>query len=168
MVVDVPSGALTPLPAGAPDTGKISGHLCWIGDTGRILFTGAPGVAASEEDRRGLYDVAPGDAAARHVVAGEPFNHVAASDDGQFFIVDNYRSLHVVVGSIATGDRRVLCASQTRQGRPQHTHVHPYMTPDNRHVIFNSNVTGVSQVYVARIPEGFLAQLQEGADTGAR
>jgi len=33
------------------------------------------------------------------------------------------------------------------------------MTPDNKFVIFNSIVTGVPQVYAARIPEGFLTQL---------
>lgn len=81
-----------------------------------------------------IYCEAPG-GEPRHLIAEEPFNHLAASDDGR-------------------------CESWTRQGRPQHTHAHPYMTPDNRHVIFNSNITGVWQVYAARIPNDFLNRLE--------
>jgi hypothetical protein len=33
------------------------------------------------------------------------------------------------------------------------------MTPDNRYVIYNSIVTGVGQVYAARVPDGFLDAL---------
>jgi hypothetical protein len=33
------------------------------------------------------------------------------------------------------------------------------MTPDSRFVIFNSIVTGVAQVYAARVPDGFLANV---------
>jgi hypothetical protein len=162
IVVDMPSGTLTPLPVGAPHTARISGHLCWIGGTGQILFTAAPGVHESMIDGTGVYEVAPDGGKSRRILAGQPVNHVAASDDGRFFIVDDYRTARVLVGSIATGKVMELCDSHTRQGRPQHTHVHPYMTPDNRHVIFNSNVTGVSQVYAARLPEGFLASLEQG------
>jgi len=159
IVVDVPSGKVTPLPVGAPDTARISGHLCWIAQTGRILFTAAPGVSESMAAGTGVYEVTPGDARARHIVSGEPFNHIAASDDGQFFIVDNHRTQRIFVGSIKAGRFLRICDSHIRQGRPQYTHVHPYTTPDNKHVIFNSNVTGVTQVYAARIPEGFLADL---------
>ena len=156
IVVDVPSGTITPLPVGAPQTGRISGHLCWVAQTGRIVFTGAPGVHPSMASGTGVYEVAPGDAKARQVGTGEPFNHIAASDDGRFFIVDNYRTYEIFVGSIETGHALKLCDSHTRQGKPQHTHVHPYLTPDNRHVIFNSSATGVAQMYAARVPDGFL------------
>jgi len=155
IVVDVPSGMVTPLPVGAPDTARISGHLCWIDQTGRILFTAAPG-----KSETGIYELTPGDAKARHIVSGEPFNHIAASDDGQFFIVDNHKTQRIFVGSIKTGRFLPLCDSHTRQRSPQYTHAHPYMTPDNQYVIFNCSVEeGVSQVYAARIPEGFLEKL---------
>ena len=159
IVVDVPSGEITPLPVGLPETGRISGHLCWVGQTGRIVVTGAPGVAKHAADGRGIYNVTPGDEEATQIVSGEPFNHIAVSDDGRFFIVDNHKTWHVFVGNLATGAFRELCDSHTRQGRPQHTHSHAYMTPDNRHVIFNSVGTGIAQVYAARIPENFLEQL---------
>jgi len=52
-----------------------------------------------------------------------------------------------------------LCDSRASCGRPQYTHTHPYITPDNRHVIFNSDQTGICQVYAAVIPDGFLDNL---------
>ncbi|MGY8656858.1 MAG: hypothetical protein ACKVJX_24880, partial [Verrucomicrobiia bacterium] len=64
------------------------------------------------------------------------------------------------IGGVETGRVLKLCDSRTRQGRPQYTHAHPYLTPDNRHVIFNSNVTGVAQVYAATVPAAFLDKLE--------
>ena len=34
-----------------------------------------------------------------------------------------------------------------------------YLTPDNRHVIFNSTVTGVAQAYAATVTAAFLDKL---------
>lgn len=158
-VVDVPSGKVTPLPIGKPHSGRISGHLCWVGQSGSILSTGAPGVHPGLAAETGIYQVTPGDERCRQLISEMPFNHIAASDDGRFYIVDNYRTQDVYVGSVATGKFLEFCHSQTEQGRPQHTHVHPYMTPDNQHIIYNSTRTGVAQVYAAKIPEGFLDQV---------
>jgi len=41
----------------------------------------------------------------------------------------------------------------------QHSHPHAYMTPDNRFVIFNSDRTGLCQLWGAEIPAGFLEAL---------
>ena len=38
---------------------------------------------------------------------------------------------------------------------------HAYITSDNKWVVFNSDRTGVPQVYIASIPKGFLEELQE-------
>jgi hypothetical protein len=152
-------GALTPLPVGVPQTPLISGHETWIGQTGRILFTSAPADHPSLIASTGVYGITPGDAAATPLALGRPVNHLAVSDDGRFFVVDEYRTWRIWIGSVATGRMELLCDSNTRQGRPQYTHAHPYLTPDNQHVIFNSNVTGVPQVYSARVPDGFLDRL---------
>jgi Tol biopolymer transport system component len=55
----------------------------------------------------------------------------------------------------------VLCHSGTSLGRPQYTHGHPFFSPDARHAFFNSDRTGLGQIYTATIPEGFLASLDE-------
>ena len=124
-----------------------------------MIFTTALGGPKSPVTDRGVYSIAPVDDKAESISLGQPFNHLAVSDDGRFFIVDDHRTREIFVGSLATGRFEKLCESRTRQGRPQTSHAHPYMTPDNRHVIFNSNVTGVAQVYAARIPDGFLEKL---------
>lgn len=171
--VDIDTGRVTPLPVGRPHTPGLSGHSCWAGRTGRFLFTGGqykvstsawvtwkdPAEVLDHErsmPRAAIYSIAPGDAAARIVAQGCMFNHLAASDDGRFFVADDHVTGRIQIGSIATGKYRGLCDSHTRQGSCQYSHVHAYMTPDNRHVIFGSIVTGVAQVYAARVPEGFL------------
>jgi hypothetical protein len=158
-LVAVPSGEVTPLPVGLPDTPAISGHSTWAGRSGRVVFTTAPGVHESLLAGTGIFRLTPGEAKCVQIVSGQQFNHLAVSDDGRFFIVDDYRTQTIHIGSIETGRSLKLCDSRTRQGKPQYTHAHPYLTPDNRHVIFNSNVTGVTQVYAATVPDPFLEQL---------
>ncbi len=158
-LVAVPSGEVTPLPVGLPDTPAISGHSTWAGRSGRVVFTTAPGVHDSLLAGTGVYRLTPGEARPVQIVSGQPFNHLAVSDDGRFFIVDDYRTQTIHIGSVETGRFLKLCDSRTRQGKPQYTHAHPYLTPDNRHVIFNSNVTGVTQVYAATVSDEFLDKL---------
>lgn len=174
-VLDGLSGQVTPLPVGPPHTPRITGHQCWVGQTGRIIFTaGHYDVSASSHvtprpqrapAERGVppvavYIVAPGDPAPTVLASDRMFNHLAASDDGHYFIGDHHPTGRIYVGSIATGTSVALCDSHTRQGACQYSHVHAYMTPDNRHVIFNSIVTGVAQVYAACVPEGFLENVR--------
>ena len=175
-VVDAFSGEVTPLPAGRPHTPRISGHECWVGSTGRVIFTGGQyNVTASsyvtiekeipETERHmppaAIYIAKPGDETPTILAQDRLFNHLGASDDGRFFVGDDHPTGRIYVGSIATGRSLPLCDSHTRQGACQHSHVHAYMTPDNRHVIFNSVVTGVAQVYAARVPDGFLDRVLE-------
>ena len=158
-LVDVATGDVKPLPVGRPNTPLLSGHETWAGRSGRVIFTIAPSGPKSPLTDRGVYAISPGDDEARPIALGQPFNHLAVSDDGRFFIVDHHRTQEIFVGSIASGRFGKLCESRTRQGRPQTSHAHPYLTPDNRHVIFNSNVTGIAQVYAARIPDDFLQEI---------
>jgi len=64
-----------------------------------------------------------------------------------------------VVGSIKTGRWSVLCESGSSLSIPQYTHPHPYLSPDNKWVIFNSDRTGIPHVYAASVPEGLLDEL---------
>ncbi len=174
-ILDVGTGQVTPLPVGRPWTPRVSGHECWIGQSGRLIFsagrydtsptsyvtlhappkTDAPEVSCPDT---ALYGIGPGDAAPAVIAQGRFYNHVSASDDGRFFVADDHATGTILIGGIDTGHSEPLCQSHTRQGTCQYSHVHPYMTPDQRYVIFNSIATGVAQVYAARIPEGFLTQ----------
>ncbi len=171
--VDVHTGTVTPLPVGRPHTPRISGHECWVGATGELIFTAGqyqvsasalvtlaePPEAERDMPAAAIYGVRPGDKTVRVVADGLLFNHIAASDDGRFFIADDHTTSRIYIGSIATGRSLPLCDSHTRQGNCQYSHVHAYMTPDNRHVIFNSVATGTAQVYAAHVPEGFLERI---------
>ena len=101
-----------------------------------------------------------GHSAATFVAEGLHFMHISASPDGRFFVVDDNRTGRLYLGCLAT--RRVLpfCDTNASCGSPQYTHTHPYITPGNRHVIFNSDRTGITQVYAAVVPQDFLAKLE--------
>lgn len=103
------------------------------------------------------------DKAKPRVVFDSPqiWNHIAASRCGKYFVADTHNEpeIPLLLGSIATGQTRVLCAAQTSSGYPQYSHSHPYLTSDNRHVVFNSDRRGLPQVYAATVPEGCLKSL---------
>lgn len=174
-LVDVMTGEVRSLPVGRPHTLGPSGHECWVGDTGSLLFTGGRYQVSvsshvtlrepTEQERAmppaAIYRLTPGDEAARVVACDYLYNHIAASDDGRFFVADDHATGRIFIGSITTGKSLGLCDSRTRQGACQHSHIHAYLTPDNRYVIYNSVVTGVAQVYAACIPDGFLQQVLE-------
>lgn len=148
------------LPVGKPYTAPSTGHSCWVGDTGEILVT----VRASHEEalRNGnLLMAKPGAKRAKTIAKGYRFGHISASKDGKYFIGDawNAPGKPIVVGSIKTGRCMILCNPETSGGSPQYTHPHPYMTGDNKWIIYNSDKTGIPQIYVARIPPEFLDSL---------
>jgi Tol biopolymer transport system component len=103
----------------------------------------------------------PGEEKARVVAKGYYFSHPNASRDGRFFVSDELPSGRVVVGSFRTGRTQVLCESGSSFGRPQYTHPHPYLSPDNRWVVSNSDRTGIPHVFAARVPDGLLESLDE-------
>ncbi len=47
---------------------------------------------------------------------------------------------------------------------PQHTHPHPSFSPDNRFVVYTSDITGQAQIYEAEIPEAIKERLNNGTE----
>lgn len=172
-VVSLTSGEVTSLPVGRPHTPGITGHECWAGTSGEIVFTAGqyrvsktafvtfrePSEEEHEMPAAAIYGIKPGQPEARIVSQGLLFNHLAASDDGRFFVADDHLTGRIYIGSLKTGRYLGLCDSNTRQGQCQHSHVHAYLTGDNRHVVFTSIATGVAQVYAALLPADFLAPI---------
>jgi len=149
-----------PLPVGKPYTNPVTGHECWIGDTGEIILT----IGASQEEALRLGNVLaakPGAERARTVAKGYMINHISVSRDGSFFVGDawNVPGKPIVAGSIKTGRFMVLCTSGASGGHPQYNHPHPYFTGDGKWVIFNSDRTGIPQIYAASVSEDLLASL---------
>ena len=157
-LIDIDGGHYQPLPVGRPHTPPCQGHQCWLGKTGGVLLTVA-GSRAEAAEEGNLLALRPGDPKPRVVAKGHYYWHPNASRDGRFFVSDVSPGARIVVGSIRTGRTQVLCESGASAGRPQYTHPHPYFTPDNQWVIYNSDRTGIPQVHVARVPDGLLDEL---------
>ena len=156
-VIDRDGGNYRPLPVGRPHTGPVSGHECWVGTSGKIILT------TCEAEWNEIHLVAPGDARSRCLWRGighcMAFTHIGASNDGRYFIVDDLSNGYLYIGSLATGRLLPLCGTGASCAASQYTHPHPYLTPDNRYAIFNSDRTGLGQVWAAELPTGFLAAL---------
>ena len=156
-LVDAASGKRTTLQVGTPYTTPVTGHESWIGDTQEILLT----VRASEDyapERGNLLGVRSNEPA-RVVSKGYRYSHVGTSPCGRFFSCDDGATGDVIIGSIRTGKYAVVCHSESSFGRAQNTHPHPYLTPDLKWVIFNSDRSGPPQVHAATVPEGMIEKL---------
>ena len=151
-VIDIDGKNERSLFVGKPHTTQVTGHESWIAKTGRVLLTARGGK---------VYVATPGDEKAKLIAQGAGFIHISASPDGRFFVVDSIGTGRLFLGCIATGKVMPFCDTNTSSGSPQYTHTHPYMTPGNHRVIFNSDRTGIPQVYAARIPKELLAKLEE-------
>ncbi|MFW5798554.1 MAG: hypothetical protein ACOCXX_02755 [Planctomycetota bacterium] len=169
-LVELGSGRFQELSIGPPHTEvNLQGHQCFIGRTGRVLATmsetgGDPSPEELAERRRrsveqgNLVSIGPGDDGPVVVARGYRFTHPNASRDGRFFVSDN-SDAELVVGSIKTGTCRVLCSTGSSFCSAQYTHPHPYFSPDCRWVVYNSDTTGIPQLYAAELPEGMLDEL---------
>lgn len=168
------------LPVGKPVTAGCTGHECFVGDTGKVMWsvrwnTNGDQLTHDERFPQGnIMTGRPGDAQPTVFHAPEHFfTHVCASKCGKYFVADSQidgkvldenmvvKPVGLVIGNFETGKYRTLVEnSMASGGGNQSTHSHPYLTADNRHVIFNSDpYHSIPQVYAAEIPDDFLASL---------
>lgn len=148
-------------PVGPPHTAATTGHECWIENTDHVLVT-LHDFHSDGTNRGTLLELSHDWRRARVVSASDDkWNHISASKCGRYFVTDCYRRPEkpIIVGSIKTGRTKVLCEGRTSGGGAQYSHLHPYMTGDNKWVVFNSDRTGLPQVYIAEVPKGFLESL---------
>jgi hypothetical protein len=149
-------------PVGPPHTPPTTGHECWIGDTDRVLVTLAK--PTTIDGRTGnVLEVSHDRPTARVVFEHERvWNHISVTRCGRYFVTDSYQlpDVPIRIGSIASGKTRILCHARTSGGGGQYSHAHPYMTGDNKYIVFNSDRTGLANVYLAKVPDGFLDSLE--------
>jgi len=144
-------------PADRPHTPRPTGHEAWVGETGRIFFS-----AASDPDSAGnVWTAAVTDAGPALAYKGElRFGHVSVSRCGRYWVGDTgEEGLPIYVGSFASGRCKRAVFSRTVYDGQQWSHAHPYLTADNRRLIFTSSRDGHPQVYGARLAEGWLEGL---------
>jgi len=157
-LLSIPDGQVTRLQVGPPYTPPITGHEAWIAGTESILMSVRAEGDYSPENGN-LVRVQAGGAAAT-VSSGYRFNHVGTSPCGGYFFCDDWHGASkLVIGSIETGTNAVVCEAHTSRGRSQDTHGHPYLSPDLKWLVFNSDRPGEPQIHVASVPPEMIKAL---------
>ena len=158
-LVDISDGKITRLQIGPPFTPRTTGHEAWIGNTKEFLVSVSP-VGSCSPENGNLLGVRAG-APARTVSSGYRFGHVGTSRCGRYFACDDGRTGEVIIGSIRTGKNALVCRSESSFGSEQHTHPHPYLSPDLKWVVFNSDHPGDPQIHAASIPPEMIEGLEK-------
>ena len=129
-----------------------TGHWMWVAETRRIVST-------LLHPRGALLTVGIDDPAPSVVVeAPIYFWHAAVSRDGVWAVSDtNWPDQGLQLVHMPTGHFETLCMSDSDNGAWNHPH--PSFSPDGSMVAFQSNRTGVPQVYLGHIPPEMKAQL---------
>lgn len=162
--LEVPSGKVIRLDVGPPYTASLSGHETWLGTTGEMLAS-----LNLQEDydfgKGPIIGVRPGQPA-RTICAPWQVNHIGIEPSGRIFCGDAYEPDVIILGAPATDKSAVVCPARTsylrarRRGAYYDSHPHAYVTPDRRWVVFNSDRTGVQQIYCAEIPTEMITELE--------
>lgn len=141
---------------------RVQGHQCWVGAENRVIS--ALHRRPSPQDRwvqDRLVTMAAGDPEPRVVGSGPGFTHIHTTPDGRFWVSDCNRTAQIFVGSLKTGRHRLFCSSGASFGAAQYTHPHPFFIGTGRMIGWNSDVTGIPHIYCARVPTGFLEELEQ-------
>ena len=149
-------GVERPFPADQPYTLRPTGHEAWIGATGGIFFS----TGADATTQGNIWTAHVGDAKPTLVNVGKRFGHVSVSRDGKYWIGDcGEKGVPIYIGSFATGRCQRACFSYTEYDNQQWSHAHPYLTADNKWLIFSARRNGHPQVYGAKLKDGWLNTL---------
>jgi len=149
-------GIERPFPADRPYTLRPTGHEAWIGETSRIFFS----TGTDATTKGNVWSAQVGDEKPILVHEGKRFGHVSVSRDGKYWIGDTgEKGVPLYIGSFATGRCERACFSRTEYDGKQWSHAHPYLTADNRWLIFAARRDGHPQVYGAKLKPGWLESL---------
>lgn len=166
-LLNVPDGKVTRLKVGPPYTASLSGHETWLGDTGEIICT----LNYTEDYDYGkgrIIGVRAGESP-REICAPYEMNHIGIEPSGRIFAGDAHRPDEIIIGSPQTNRAAVVCQSLASYNRARRrtgvgltfdSHPHAYISPDRKWVVFNSDRTGIQQIYAAAIPGQMIAELE--------
>ena len=149
-------GTEKPFPADRPHTPRPTGHEAWIGNTGSIFFS----TGTSATTKGNIYRAKVADEKPQLVHEGTRFGHVSVSRDGKYWIGDSgEKNIPIYIGSFATGRCKRVCFSRTQYDGKQSSHAHPYLTADNKWLIFSARRNGHAQVHGAKLKDEWLETL---------
>lgn len=131
-------------------------HCTWLGRTDVLQKTLLPpghGIVTCGIDEP---DPTP-------VCAGPYFWHSASSEDGEWLVSDtNWPDEGIMLVHVPTGRYAALVKPRSDIGHQQETHPHPSFNRDGTKVVFTSNQTGLSQVYVCDVPDVIRQEILSG------
>ena len=126
-------------------------HASWVGGLDRMQGTLLP-------PGHGLTWASPDDETPQEIAAGPYFWHSSASLDGEWIIADtNWPDIGLQLVHVESGRYLTLCLSQASAAHP-----HPSFNHDGSWVVYNSDRTGICQVYIVQIPEYLKEELMTG------
>jgi oligogalacturonide lyase len=152
VVADEDFGNQRPLGIGPPNFA----HSSLLGKTDRIQGTG-------HIPDKCIWIAETSDGSMRKLCEGPYFWHSGASWDGEWIISDTNwpdEGLHLI--HVETGNFAYMCSPDATQDHSQFGHPHPGLSQDGRIGVFNSDRTGVCQVYVVHITDEFRENLTSG------
>ena len=131
-------------------------HCTFLGSGDRVQGCALP-------PDRALVQMGPGEEQPTTIAQGVYFWHSASSLDGEWIVADtNWPDDGLQLVHVPTGRYRPLCYPRSSQGHPQWTHPHPQFSPDGRYVLFNSDRTGICQIYLAKVPDSLRERIIRG------
>ena len=151
------------LPMGRSPLERVQGHQCWLGGEEKVISALHVRDSIEAPWHQHRIGVARVGAETYDVVCEgthEAFTHIHTTRDGRYWVSDCNRTGRIYVGSTRTQRYKPFCDSGASFGAMQLSHPHPFFLADDAQIGWNSDVTGVNQVYVARIPDAFLDDLQ--------
>ena len=126
-------------------------HSTLLGSTRRIQ-------GCALYPQRAIVTLGLGEEVPRPLVEGPYFWHSSATPDGRWIVADtNWPNEGLKLVSVPDRSVRTLLHPGDSAGHPQWTHPHPCISPDGKLVLYNSDATGICQVYLARVPDNFSA-----------
>jgi hypothetical protein len=176
---DMATGKSVQFPIGGDWCAESSGHMAWVGLSGKVACALGWDAAGRKHDPRhpegNVAICAAGDAKPRiYRMPEHAFYHVSVSKCGKYMVGDDFMDFkadgfvargpgpcRIVVANIETGKYRVLikdCQNYGIAGSSRYE-PDPYMTADNKYVIYNASPFGTMQVFAAQVPDGFLKSL---------
>ena len=144
-------------PADRPYTPRPTGHETWVGESSMIFFS----TGSDPGSNCNIWTAGIGDSEPKKVYEGKlRFGHVSVSRCGRYWIGDTgEKGIPVYIGSFATGKYKRVVFTQTEYDGKQWAHAHPYLTADNKWLIFTARRNGHPQVYGAKLKDGWLEEL---------
>jgi oligogalacturonide lyase len=149
-LLDIPTGHYEPIPGQGAD--EWYEHEFWSSDGQRVCFHGG----LLNDSTQGFCGWCSPDGAnyvkAYHSTSGRAYAHYNLHPDGKTMVTDGEARPGCISRVSLQGGRQVfevLCRHDSYTfGDDQRCHPHPSFTPDGRQVIFTSNRTGSSNVYL--------------------